>query len=186
LNAAGTKWNFLPFRPGLVGGHCIGVDPYYLTYKAESLGYRPEVILAGRRINDGMGSYIADRLVKKMTQEKINVVDANVLIMGLSFKENCTDLHNTKVIDILNTLNTYHVNTDVYDPWTEPDLAKQEYAISMLEQPHINKYDAIILAVAHDDFRSLGIDQIRKFGKSHCIIFDIKYLFPIHENLYRL
>ncbi len=116
LNAAGTKWNFLPFRPGLVGGHCIGVDPYYLTYKAESLGYRPEVILAGRRINDGMGSYIADRLVKKMTQEKINVVDANVLIMGLSFKENCTDLRNTKVIDILNTLDTYHVNTDVYDP----------------------------------------------------------------------
>ncbi len=186
LNAAGTKWNFLPFRPGLVGGHCIGVDPYYLTYKAESLGYRPEVILAGRRINDGMGSYIADRLVKKMTQEKINVVDANVLIMGLSFKENCTDLRNTKVIDILNTLGSYHVNVDVYDPWIEPDLAKQEYAISLLEQPDENKYDAIILAVAHDEFRALGIDQIRKFGKTNSIIFDIKYLFPIEESLYRL
>ncbi len=186
LNAAGTKWNFLPFRPGLVGGHCIGVDPYYLTYKAESLGYRPEVILAGRRINDGMGSYIADRLVKKMTQEKINVVDANVLIMGLSFKENCTDLRNTKVIDILNTLGNYHVNVDVYDPWIEPDLARQEYAISLLEQPAENKYDAIILAVAHDEFRALGIDKIRKFGKTNSIIFDIKYLFPIEENLYRL
>jgi UDP-N-acetyl-D-glucosamine/UDP-N-acetyl-D-galactosamine dehydrogenase len=186
LNAAGTKWNFLPFRPGLVGGHCIGVDPYYLTYKAESLGYRPEVILAGRRINDGMGSYIADRLVKKMTQEKINVVDANVLIMGLSFKENCTDLRNTKVIDILNTLNTYHVNVDVYDPWIEPSLAKEEYAISLLEQADKNKYDAIILAVAHDEFRVLGIDEIRKFGKTNSIIFDIKYLFPTKENLYRL
>ncbi len=186
LDAAGTKWNFLPFRPGLVGGHCIGVDPYYLTYKAESLGYRPEVILAGRRINDGMGSYIADRLVKKMTQEKINVVDAKVLIMGLSFKENCTDLRNTKVVDILNTLDTYHVNVDIYDPWIEPDLAKQEYAISMLEQPYENKYDAIILAVAHDDFRAMGIDKIKKFGKTNSIIFDIKYLFPIEENLYRL
>jgi UDP-N-acetyl-D-glucosamine/UDP-N-acetyl-D-galactosamine dehydrogenase len=186
LNAAGTKWNFLPFRPGLVGGHCIGVDPYYLTYKAESLGYRPEVILAGRRINDGMGSYIADRLVKKMTQEKINVVDAKVLIMGLSFKENCTDLRNTKVVDIINTLDTYHVNVDVYDPWVEPDLAKEEYAISMLEQPYENKYDAIILAVAHDDFRNLGIHEIRKFGKKNSIIFDIKYLFPIDEKLYRL
>lgn len=186
LDAAGTKWNFLPFRPGLVGGHCIGVDPYYLTYKAESLGYRPEVILAGRRINDGMGSYIADRLVKKMTQEKINVVDAKVLIMGLSFKENCTDLRNTKVVDIINTLETYHMNVDIYDPWIEPDLAKQEYAISMLEQPYENKYDAIILAVAHDDFRAMGIDKIKKFGKTNSIIFDIKYLFPIEENLYRL
>lgn len=134
LDAAGTKWNFLPFRPGLVGGHCIGVDPYYLTYKAESLGYRPEVILAGRRINDGMGSYIVDRLVKKMTQEKINVVDARVLIMGLSFKENCTDLRNTKVVDIIDTLNIYHVKVDIHDPWIDPDLAKTEYNISMLEQ----------------------------------------------------
>jgi UDP-N-acetyl-D-galactosamine dehydrogenase len=186
LDAAGTKWNFLPFRPGLVGGHCIGVDPYYLTYKAESLGYRPEVILAGRRINDGMGSYIADRLVKKMTQEKINVVDAKVLIMGLSFKENCTDLRNTKVIDIINTLDTYHVNVDVHDPWIEAEVAKAEYDISMRNQPVENSYDAIILAVAHDNFRELGIDQIRKFGKSNSIIFDIKYLFPIEENLYRL
>ena len=133
-----------------------------------------------------MGSYIADRLVKKMTQEKINVVDANVLIMGLSFKENCTDLRNTKVIDILNTLNTYHVNVDVYDPWIEPSLAKEEYAISLLEQADKNKYDAIILAVAHDEFRVLGIDEIRKFGKTNSIIFDIKYLFPTKENLYRL
>lgn len=186
LNAAGTKWNFLPFRPGLVGGHCIGVDPYYLTYKAESLGYRPEVILAGRRINDGMGSYIADRLVKKMTQEKINVVDARVLIMGLSFKENCTDLRNTKVVDIIDTLNTYHVKVDVHDPWISPDVAKAEYNISMLEQPDANQYDAVILAVAHDKFRDLGINQIKKFGKSNSVIFDIKYLFPIEEKLYRL
>ena len=186
LDAAGTKWNFLPFRPGLVGGHCIGVDPYYLTYKAESLGYRPEVILAGRRINDGMGSYIADRLVKKMTQEKINVVDARVLIMGLSFKENCTDLRNTKVVDIIDTLNTYHVKVDIHDPWIDPDLAKTEHNISMLEQPGENQYDAIILAVAHEKFRELGIDQIRKFGKTNSIIFDIKYLFPRGENLYRL
>ncbi|MBN4053576.1 nucleotide sugar dehydrogenase [Haliea sp. AH-315-K21] len=186
LNAAGTKWNFLPFRPGLVGGHCIGVDPYYLTYKAESLGYRPEVILAGRRINDGMGSYIADRLVKKMTQEKINAVDANVLIMGLSFKENCTDLRNTKVIDILNTLHTYNVKVDVYDPWIEPDTAKKEYGLSLLKQPDESKYDAIIVAVAHDEFRDMGLDKIRKFGKSNSVIFDIKYLFPIEENLYRL
>jgi UDP-N-acetyl-D-glucosamine/UDP-N-acetyl-D-galactosamine dehydrogenase len=183
LEAAGTKWNFLPFRPGLVGGHCIGVDPYYLTYKAESLGYRPEVILAGRRINDGMGSYIADRLVKKMTQEKINVVDANVLIMGLSFKENCTDLRNTKVIDIVNTLNTYHANVEVYDPWINPENAKQEYDISLLEQASENKYDAIILAVAHDEFREMGLNKIRKFGKAKSVIFDIKYLFPIEEKL---
>ncbi len=186
MDAAGTKWNFLPFRPGLVGGHCIGVDPYYLTYKAESLGYRPEVILAGRRINDGMGSYIADRLVKKMTQEKINVVDARVLIMGLSFKENCTDLRNTKVVDIIDTLNTYHVKVDIHDPWIDPDLAKTEHNISMLEQPGENQYDAIILAVAHEKFRELGIDQIRKFGKTNSIIFDIKYLFPRGKNLYRL
>ena len=158
MNAAGTKWNFLPFRPGLVGGHCIGVDPCYLTYKAESLGYRPEVILAGRRINDGMESYIADRLVKKMTQEKINVVDANMLIMGLSFKENCTDLRNTKVIDILNTLETYHVKVDVYDPWIEPGIANKEYNIFLLEKPSKNNYDAIIIAVAHDEFRALGIN----------------------------
>jgi UDP-N-acetyl-D-galactosamine dehydrogenase len=186
LDAAGTKWNFLPFRPGLVGGHCIGVDPYYLTYKAESLGYRPEVILAGRRINDGMGSYIADRLIKKMTQEKINVVNARVLIMGLSFKENCTDLRNTKVVDIADTLKTYHVNVDIHDPWIEPEVAEAEYAISMLKQPEEDKYDAIILAVAHDIFRESGIDQIRKFGKSNSVIFDIKYLFPIEEKLYRL
>lgn len=186
LDAAGTKWNFLPFRPGLVGGHCIGVDPYYLTYKAESLGYRPEVILAGRRINDGMGGYIADRLVKKMTQEKINVVDANVLIMGLSFKENCTDLRNTKVVDILNTLNTYHVKVDIYDPWIDPNSAKDQYNISLLEAPEENKYDAIIIAVAHDEFRKMGIKNIRKFTKNSSVIFDIKYLFPITEKLYRL
>ena len=186
LDAAGTKWNFLPFRPGLVGGHCIGVDPYYLSYKAESLGYRPEVILAGRRINDGMGGYIADRLVKKMTQEKIDVVDAKVLIMGLSFKENCTDLRNTKVVDILNTLNTYHMKVDVYDPWIEPSSAKEEYDISLLENPEENKYDAIIIAVAHDEFREMGIENIRKFTKNSNVIFDIKYLFPITEKLYRL
>lgn len=186
LEAAGTKWNFLPFRPGLVGGHCIGVDPYYLTYKAESLGYRPEVILAGRRINDGMGGYIADRLVKKMTQEKINVVDANVLIMGLSFKENCTDLRNTKVVDILNTLNTYHMKVDVYDPWIEPSKAKEEYDISLSKNPSEKKYDAIIIAVAHDEFRKMGLEKIREYGKNPSVIFDIKYLFPIEEKLYRL
>ncbi len=186
LTAAGTKWNFLPFRPGLVGGHCIGVDPYYLTYKAESLGYRPEVILAGRRINDGMGSYMAERLIKKMTQEKINVVNSKVLIMGLSFKENCTDLRNTKVVDIINTLKTYHVDIDIYDPWVESPAAEKEYGISLLKEPGKQKYDAIVLAVAHDSFRALGIQEIRKFGKQACVIFDVKYLFPIQENLYRL
>lgn len=186
LNAAGTKWNFLPFRPGLVGGHCIGVDPYYLTYKAESLGYRPEVILAGRRINDGMGAYMAERLIKKMTQEKINVVNSRVLVMGLSFKENCTDLRNTKVVDIINTLQTYHVSIDVYDPWIESRAAETEYGLSLVEKPLLQEYDAIVLAVAHDSFRTLGIKNIRKFGKKTCVIFDVKYLFPIQENLYRL
>jgi len=186
LKAAETKWNFLPFRPGLVGGHCIGVDPYYLTYKAEELGYRPEVILAGRRINDGMGAYIAERLIKLMTRNKINVVDSRVLILGLSFKENTPDLRNTKVIDLISTLQDYHVNVDVYDPWANPEAAQQEYGLSLIDDPAGKSYDAVVIAVAHREFASMGIEKLRQLGKQNCILFDVKYLFPQSAGLYRL
>lgn len=149
LKAAETKWNFLPFRPGLVGGHCIGVDPYYLTYKAEDLGYRHEVILAGRRINDGIGPYIAERLIKKMMQQKINVVDSRVLVLGLSFKENTPDLRNTKVVDLVRTLQSYHVQVDVHDPWVDPEDAMQEYGLELTDELSPASYDAVVIAVAH-------------------------------------
>ena len=178
LEAAGTKWNFLPFRPGLVGGHCIGVDPYYLTHKAQEIGYQPEMILAGRRINDGMGSHVVERVVKRMTRQRIHVVDANVLIMGFTFKENCPDLRNTRVIDMIEELQTYHANIDVYDPWVNPDELEHEYGIRTIPSLIKGKYDAIILAVAHDQFKLLSADDIRALGKPECVLFDVKHILP--------
>ncbi|EJR7686545.1 Vi polysaccharide biosynthesis UDP-N-acetylglucosamine C-6 dehydrogenase TviB, partial [Shigella sonnei] len=156
LEAAGTKWNFLPFRPGLVGGHCIGVDPYYLTHKAQSVGYHPEMILAGRRLNDSMGQYVVSQLVKKMLKQRIQVEGANVLVMGLTFKENCPDLRNTKVIDIISELKEYNINIDIIDPWCSTDEAQHEYGLTLCEDPKVNHYDAIIIAVAHNEFREMG------------------------------
>ena len=178
LLAAGTKWNFLPFRPGLVGGHCIGVDPYYLTYKAQSIGYNPEIILSGRRINDGMGEYVVSRLVKLMLKKRLHVRESNILIMGLTFKENCPDLRNTRVVDIINELQTYGVNIHVYDPWVDPQEAQAEYGIKPIETLEEGQFDAIILAVAHQQFKQMDIKQIRALGKSDAVIYDLKYLFP--------
>jgi len=186
LEAAGTKWNFLNFRPGLVGGHCIGVDPYYLTYKSQEIGYHPEVILAGRRINDGMGSYISERVVKEMTHKKIHVVDSNILVMGLAFKENCPDIRNTRVAELVSGLQEYHANVDVYDPWVELEAANEEYGLSLVSEPPEGKYDAIVIAVAHDCFRESGLKAIKKYAKGINVLFDVKYLFPISENLTRL
>jgi len=181
LEAAGTKWNFLPFRPGLVGGHCISVDPYYLTHKAQEIGYNPEVILAGRRINDGMGAHVVERVVKLMTQRRIHVVDSKILILGLAFKENCPDLRNTRVVDIIDELNGYHANIDVYDPWVNAEEAMEEYGIKLVESPTAGDYDAIILAVGHNQFKTLGSEGIRAFGKENSVLFDVKYLLPKDE-----
>jgi len=178
LAAAGTKWNFLPFRPGLVGGHCIGVDPYYLTDKAQAVGYHPEMILAGRRINDGMGAYVAERVVKLMTRRRIPVVDARVLILGLTFKENCPDLRNTRVIDIIEEFRSYHAQVDVFDPWADPREAQHEYGIELIAEPQAGQYDALIIAVAHQQFQDLGPERIRDLGKPEALLFDVKYLFP--------
>jgi UDP-N-acetyl-D-galactosamine dehydrogenase len=177
LKAAGTKWNFLPFRPGLVGGHCIGVDPYYLTFKAQEIGYHPEIILAGRRINDAMGEHVVDRVVRLMTQRKIHVVDSKVLILGLAFKENCPDIRNTRVVDLVRELKRYHAEVDVHDPWVHAEDAIAEYDIALVDSLPRGHYDAIILAVAHDQFRSMGIEAIRALGKPECVIFDVKHLF---------
>ncbi len=177
LEAAGTKWNFLPFRPGLVGGHCIGVDPYYLTHKAEETGHHPELILAGRRINDKMGEYITIQVTKLMTLKKIHVVDSNILLLGFSFKENCPDLRNTRVIDMVNELKGYHANVDIYDPWVDPDEATKEYGIELCTQLEQGKYDAVIVTVAHNEFRDMGIEKIRALCKPNHIIYDVKYLF---------
>jgi len=178
LEAAGTKWNFLPFRPGLVGGHCIGVDPYYLTHKAQEIGYHPEIILAGRRINDDMGSHVVERIVKQMTKRRVHVVDSNVLILGLTFKENCPDLRNTRVIDMVREFDEYQANVDVYDPWVDPQEAQKEYAITPLKSLDQKRYDAIVIAVAHRQFLEMGIEQIRQLGNDNCVIFDTKSLFP--------
>lgn len=186
LKAAGTKWNFLPFRPGLVGGHCIGVDPYYLTHKAQAIGYHPEIILAGRRLNDGMGCYVASQLVKAMTKKRIHVDAAKVLVMGLAFKENCPDLRNTRVVDIVEELKDYNVDVDIYDPWVKPDEAKTEYGIDPVASPAAGTYDAVILAVAHDEFRTMGIDGIRKLGKADHLVYDLKYVFGTGESDLRL
>lgn len=179
LEAAGTKWNFLPFRPGLVGGHCIGVDPYYLTHKAQEIGYHPEMILAGRRINDNMGAYVAECTVKLLTQRRIHVAGANILVLGLAFKENCPDLRNTRVVDIIDEFHNYHAEVDVYDPWVDPKEAQEEYGITVLDgEPPSNRYDAIILAVGHQQFKEMGIEGIRALGKEHCVLYDVKYVLP--------
>ena len=178
LEAAGTKWNFLPFRPGLVGGHCIGVDPYYLTHKAQSVGYHPEMILAGRRLNDGMGKHVVSELVKKMLKKRIHVEGANVLVMGLTFKENCPDLRNTKVVDIVNELKEYNINVDVVDPWCSNEEAEHEYGLSLTNEYKQNHYDAVIVAVGHNEFKEMGAEQIRALGKVEHVLYDLKYVLP--------
>jgi UDP-N-acetyl-D-glucosamine/UDP-N-acetyl-D-galactosamine dehydrogenase len=178
LEAAGTKWNFLPFRPGLVGGHCIGVDPYYLCQKAQAVGYHPEVILAGRRINDGMGRYVVGQLVKHMIRKRIHVDAARVLVMGLTFKENCPDLRNTRVIDIVDELNGFNAVVDVYDPWVDPDEAANEYGIRPIAKPEPGGYDAIVLAVAHQLFRDMKPSEIASFGRRRRVIYDLKHVLP--------
>jgi UDP-N-acetyl-D-galactosamine dehydrogenase len=186
LQAAGSKWNFLPFRPGLVGGHCIGVDPYYLTHKAEAIGYHPEIILAGRRLNDSMGAYIVTQLVKAMTRRRLQVDGARVLIMGLAFKENCPDLRNTRVVDIIEELNDYNVQTEVFDPWVDPWQAQEEYGITPVQNPETDSYDAIVLAVAHHQFKTMGAKAIRAFGKLEHVLYDLKYVLPIDGSDLRL
>jgi UDP-N-acetyl-D-galactosamine dehydrogenase len=178
LEAAGTKWNFLPFRPGLVGGHCIGVDPYYLTHKAESVGYHPEMILAGRRLNDKMSEYVVSQLVKCMLKKGIQVKDANVLVMGLTFKENCPDLRNTKVVDIVSELNEYNMNVDILDPWCSNEGAQHEYGLDVIKEAKQDNYDAVILAVAHNEFKVMGPDAIKALGKKDSVIYDLKYVLP--------
>lgn len=186
LEAAGTKWNFLPFRPGLVGGHCIGVDPYYLTHKAQQVGHDPEVILSGRRINDRMGAYVAGQLIKQMIKRRIQVEGARVLVLGLTFKENCPDLRNTRVMDILTELRDYNITADVYDPRANPVEAESEYGIQLLKQPEPNSYDAIILAVAHQEFKELRVERIRCWGKMEHVLYDLKYVLPRAEVDLRL
>lgn len=181
LKAAGTKWNFLPFRPGLVGGHCIGVDPYYLTHKAIEVGYRPEMILAGRRLNDNMGNYVAGRVSELMTKKRIHVVGANILIMGLTFKENCPDLRNTRVVDLIEEFKSFNCNVDVYDPWIDKEEAKHEYDILPIDKPSEGKYDAIVLAVAHNEFKEMGVSEIRKLGSKNHVLYDIKYILRADE-----
>lgn len=186
LKAAGSKWNFLPFRPGLVGGHCIGVDPYYLTHKAQAIGYHPEIILAGRRLNDSMGAYVVAQLVKGMTRKHIQVDGAKVLVMGLSFKENCPDLRNSRVVDIVMELKENNCIVDVHDPWVNPEEAMCEYGIQPIANPTRATYDAIIMAVSHREFRSMGIDAVRAFGRPSHVLYDIKYVFPARDSDLRL
>ena len=181
LKAAGTKWNFLPFRPGLVGGHCISVDPYYLTHKAQALGYYPEMIMASRKINDGMGFYIAQRTVKEMVKKGINPAGGNALIMGFTFKENCPDLRNTRVVDIIDELQEYGMAVDVYDPWADAGEAADEYDVALTSSPENNAYDAIIIAVAHGEFKAMSAQRIHAFGKDKHVIFDVKYVLPADE-----
>ena len=186
LKAAGTKWNFLPFRPGLVGGHCIGVDTNYLTHKAYEVGYNPEIILAGRRLNDAMASYVANEISKLMTKKHIHIVDSNILIMGLTFKENCPDHRNSRVVDLVQEFKSFNCKVDVYDPWINKNQAMQEYDINPIDKPIKGKYDAIIIAVAHDEFKLLTEEQIRAYGKDNHILYDIKYLLKANESDGRL
>ena len=186
LKAAETKWNFLSFRPGLVGGHCIGVDPYYLTHKSESLGYSPEIILAGRRLNDGMGSFVSSQLVKLLSKKNIKINSSKILILGLSFKEDCPDIRNTKVIDIINELIEYDCDVDVFDPWVDKRVAAKEYDIDLLDDIQINYYDAIVIAVSHKQFKKMGIEVIKSFGKQKHILYDLKYLFSADQTDRRL
>ena len=181
LKAAGTKWNFLPFVPGLVGGHCIGVDPYYLAHKAKEIGFDPEMIASGRTINNGMGSYIAIEVAQLMSKKRINPVDANVLIMGLAFKENSPDIRNTGVARLVTTLESFNCNVHVYDPWIDKNEAKKEFNINLLDSPEKGRYDAIILAVAHDEFKKLSVEEIKAFGSSNHVLYDIKYLLDQSE-----
>ena len=182
LKAAGSKWNFLPFRPGLVGGHCIGVDPYYLTHKAMEVGYYPEIILAGRRLNDSMSKYVANEIINLMTKKRIQVVDSNILVMGLTFKEDCPDIRNTRVVDVVQELSGFHCNIDVYDPWIDREASIREFGISPIEQPELGKYDAVIIAVAHHQFKSMDITAMRALGKKNHVLYDIKYILP-SENV---
>jgi UDP-N-acetyl-D-glucosamine/UDP-N-acetyl-D-galactosamine dehydrogenase len=186
LKAAETKWNFLPFRPGLVGGHCIGVDPYYLTYKAESVGLKPEMILAGRRLNDSMGKYVVTQLVASMIKKRIPVKEAKVLIMGMTFKENCPDLRNTKVVDIITELSEYNIIVDVVDPWCSSEEALNEYNIQITTNYKVGFYDAIILAVGHDEFKQMGSSKIRKLGNKNHLLYDLKYVLEASESDMRL
>ena len=186
LKAAGSKWNFLPFRPGLVGGHCIGVDPYYLTHKAQAIGYHPEIILAGRRLNDSMGTYVVAQLVKAMTKKRIQVEGARVLVMGLTFKENCPDLRNTRVVDIVAELKDYNCDVDVYDPWVSIEEAQHEYSITPITKANTGTYDAIILAVAHQQFKGMGAAAIRALGKHTAVLYDLKYVLSAQESDLRL
>ena len=186
LRAAGTKWNFLPFRPGLVGGHCIGVDPYYLTHKAEAIGYHPQVILAGRRINDGMGAYVAGEIIKALIKRGNPVKGARVLVLGLAFKENCPDFRNTRVVDVISELEEFVCEVDVHDPWIDPDEAAQEYGIDMVSDPKTGTYDVVLLAVGHNEFQEMGADTIRKFGTDGHIFCDLKSVFAKEESDFRL
>ena len=186
LEAAGTKWNFLKFTPGLVGGHCIGVDPYYLTHKAQQVGYHPQIILAGRRLNDDMGAYAVSSLVKAMLRRRIQVEDARVLVLGLTFKENCPDLRNTRVVDVVRELEDYHVRVDVHDPWADPDEARAEYGYELVAEPEEGAYDAIVLAVAHEQLRSLGAAAMRRWGRQEHVLFDLKSVFPREDSDLRL
>ena len=186
LQAAGTKWNFLPFRPGLVGGHCIGVDPYYLTHKAQSIGYHPEIILAGRRLNDSMGAYVVSQLVKEMIKRRVQVDGARVLVMGLTFKENCPDLRNTKVVDIVKELQDYNVKVDVYDPWVRSEDAEVEYGITPVQRLLPDVYDAVVIAVAHQQFKAMGASAIRSLAKKQHVLYDLKYLLDASESDLRL
>ena len=181
LKAAGSKWNFLPFRPGLVGGHCIGVDPYYLTHKAMKVGYYPEIILTGRKLNDSMGKYVANEIITLMTKKRIQVVDSNILVMGLTFKEDCPDIRNTRVVDVVQELSGFHCNIDVYDPWIDKEESIREYGITPVEQPEPGKYDAVIIAVAHHQFKAMGITAIRALGKKNHVLYDIKYILPAEK-----
>jgi UDP-N-acetyl-D-galactosamine dehydrogenase len=186
LKAAGTKWNFLNFRPGLVGGHCIGVDPYYLTHIAQAIGYHPEIILAGRRVNDGMGNYVVAQFVKAMVKKKIQVEGARILVMGLTFKENCPDIRNTRIVDVLDELKDYHCQVDVYDPWVDQEEVLKEYGIRIISEPQSGVYDGILLAVSHSQFKNMGSDKIHSLGKAKHVIYDLKYVLPINEADLRL
>lgn len=186
LKAAGTKWNFLPFRPGLVGGHCIGVDPYYLTHKAQSLGIHPEIILAARRLNDRMGEYVATQLIKEMVKKRIQVVGSKILVMGLSFKENCPDIRNTKIVDMVKALKEYELDLDIYDPWVNAEEVKNEYGLAPIQSPQFNQYDAIILAVAHDQFTQMSAQDFHALGKAQYVLFDLKYVLDKKESSIRL
>lgn len=181
LVAAGTKWNFLPFRPGLVGGHCIGVDPYYLTHKAQEVGHLPEMILAGRRINDGMGAYVAKRLLKLLAVRRIHIADSKILILGLAFKENCPDIRNTRVVDVIAELESYDANVSVYDPWVSREQAESEYGIALVETLEDATYDAVIITVAHNQFREMGAKKLRALGKKNSVLFDVKYILPAKD-----